>query len=196
MYAQKSKINRVIAPEGTHHAICVGLVEVGTVDSEWQGETKNLHKIRLTFELPDELHDFNGEEKPLVVSQEYTLSMGEKANLRKLVEGIIGVAFHDEEAESFNIEELLGKNCLLAIKHKESKTGNKYVIISSASPLMKSMKDKKPFNPIKVLTYEKWDAEYYSSLPDFLKDAMKATPEYQKMFGIPYPAEESDGIPF
>ena len=82
---------RILAPEGTHKARLVGLVQLGTVPVEWAGETKWLEKVRLTFELPEELHKFKEDEteKPVVISQEYTLSMGEKSNLRPVVEGII-----------------------------------------------------------------------------------------------------------
>ena len=155
LQAPKQQTERVLAPAGTQLATCVGLIQIGTVETEYMGEKKDVEKIRLTFELPEELHEFKDGDgkKPLVVSQGYTHSMGSKSNLRPIVEGILGVALQDEEAYAFDIEELLGKSCLLTLAHRESKTGNKYVFIQSTSPLMKSMTKPAQINESKLLTY-------------------------------------------
>lgn len=179
--APKQPQNKVLAPAGTHLATCIGLIQVGTVKTEYMGEEKWIEKVRLTFELPTELHVFKeGEEpKPFVVSMEFSHSMGPKSNLRPIVEGIIGVDLKDEEAYSFDLEELLGKPCLITIAHQESKAGNKYILIKSTAPLMKGMEVPKQINPSRILTYEKWDAEYFNSLPDFIKDKMKESKQYR-----------------
>ena len=103
------KTQRILPPEGTHIARCVRIIHIGTIKEEYMGEMKDMNKIDLTFELVDETYLFKeGEDaKPFVVSKEYTLSMGEKANLRKLVEGIIGKSMVQGEADMFDIESLL-----------------------------------------------------------------------------------------
>lgn len=184
MQAPKQNMQRTLITEATHHAILIGLIELGTMEVEWEGNTKEVPKIRVTFEITDEKKEWKeGEgEKPMVISQEYSYSMGSKAKLRKLVEGILGTALLDEEAYTFNMEDLLGKNCLLSIKHKTSKsTGNKYQIVDGASAPLKSMPILEPENKIKVLSYEKWDENLYEELPEFIKEQMRDTPEYQKM---------------
>jgi hypothetical protein len=164
----------------------VGLVHIGTNQDEYQGEAIIQNKIRLTFELPEELHQFkDGDEpRPIIISQEFTLSMGEKANLRKLIEGVIGHHLTQEDANAFNVEELVNMACLVVVKHKTSGKGVKRAEISSASPLMKGQTCKPAINPLKVLTYEKWDEDYFNSLPDFLKEKMQTSDEYKKMKGI------------
>lgn len=176
---------RTLAPEGTHVATCVGLIQIGTIEREFKGEKKWVDKLRFTFELPEELHVFKEEdgEKPLVVSAEYSNSMGGKSKLRPIVEGILGVALHDAEAYSYDMEDLLGRSCLISITHQVSKKGNKYVVIKSTSPLLKNMPVPKQLNPTKLLTYEKWNQNYFDSLPDFIKDVMKTSKEYNIMFG-------------
>lgn len=206
MKAPKSNIVRTLVSEGTHHAILIGIIEIGTVDVEWKGKTKMMPKVRFTFEITDEKKEFKeGEgEKPLVISQEYTYSMGEKAKLRAITEGIIGASLLQEEADGFDHEELLGKNCLLTVKHKVSGAGNKYQYVDGASALLKSMLELTPENPIKVLNYEKWNTEIFDALPDFIKEQMQATPEYQSKFGASAPSDaekkydeiDSDEIPF
>ena len=185
LQAPKSSVQRTLAPEGTHHSIVVSLVEIGTIEGEWMGKPKLQKKIRLTFELPEETKVWKeGEDaKPLVVSQEYTLSMAPKAKLRAVVEGIIGTSLLDEEADAFDVEEIVGKNCLISIKHKTSNAGNKYVIVDTTAPLMKGMIEKKSFNEIKVLTYGSWNQELFNALPEFLQKQMQETPEYQSQFG-------------
>lgn len=149
------------------------------------GQPTEFNKIRLTFELPEELHTFKEENgpQPIVISQEYTFSLGEKANLRKLVEGIVGHAMTNEEAALFDVESLVSMPCLLTIKHKTSNTGKKRAEISGASPLLKGMTAPVQINPSRYLTYQNFDEAFFNSLPDFLKDKIRSSVEYINMLG-------------
>ena len=42
------------APAGTHIAICVKVIDLGTQRVEWQGDVKLQHKVLLAWELVDE----------------------------------------------------------------------------------------------------------------------------------------------
>lgn len=201
--APKNTRETVLIPEGTHVATVIGLIHIGTAEDTYMGEVKKFNKIRLTFEFPEETKVFKeGEDaKPLVHSQEYTLSMGKKSNLRPIVEGLIGTSLTDEEAYNFNFESLVGISGLVSIKHGKSQKGTQYTKIASTSKLMKGQVAKAPFNPLKVLTYEKWDENYFNSLPDFIKDKIKNSDEYKAMKGIKkdkFPTENinPDDIPF
>ena len=55
-----NKSKREIVPSGTHIARWYSMIHIGTVEWEWQGETKYSNKIRVTFELPHEIRDFGG----------------------------------------------------------------------------------------------------------------------------------------
>lgn len=190
----KPQINRVLPKSGTHIARVVGLIYLGTITEDYMGEPKSNQKIRLTFELPEELHAFKeGEDaKPLVHSEEYNLTMGRKSNLRPIIEGIIGVALKDEEAYSFDVEQLLNQPCLLSLKPNKS---GSYMKIASAMPLMKGQKCKDAFNPIRKLTYDSWNQEMFDGLPQFIKDKMTTSIEYKKKFGITETTNPDD-IPF
>lgn len=191
LQSKKPSINRILVPKGTHVARCIGLIHIGTIDEMYQGVSKKLEKINLTFELPEELHSFKEGEgkKPLVISQEYTLSMGKKSNLRPIVEGIIGTTLSDEEAYGFNHEELVGMPCLLSVKHKMSAKGTVYSLISGTAALMRGQTCKPAFNEYSILTYEKWNQAKFDSLPQFIKEKMEKSDEYMKMKGV-----HSDGI--
>ena len=104
-----TEAKREIVPSGTHVARCYSMIHIGTVEWEWQGETKYSNKIRVTFELPHEMREFSGEEKPMVISKEYTLSLHEKSNLRRDLEGWRGKSFDSKELVNFDITNLISK---------------------------------------------------------------------------------------
>lgn len=195
--APKREKTQILVPEGTHVARVIGLIHIGTIEDTYMGEAKKFNKIRLTWELPDELHKFKeGEDaKPIVHSQEYTLSMGKKSNLKPIVEGITG-ALSEEEAYNFNFESLVGSPCLISIKHSKTQKGTIFAKIASTSKLMKGQVCKEAYNqPYKILTYDKWDEALFNSQPEFIKEKIVRSDEYKKMKGI-VDKVDPDEIPF
>jgi hypothetical protein len=73
------------------------------------GSPVEQRKIRLTFELPTELKVFDEEkgEQPTVLGKKYTLSLSEKAFLRKDLESRRGKQFTEEEMKGFDIAKLV-----------------------------------------------------------------------------------------
>lgn len=203
LQAPRQNVNKVIVPIGTHKARVISLVQIGTVETEYLGETKWLEKVRITWELPEEMREFKeGEDKkPLVISQEYTHSMGSKSNLRPIVENMFGIALQDEEAYNFDLESLINHPCLITIVHGESKTGAKYAKVKSTAPLMREMTVPEAFNPLKVLTYEKWNQNDFEALPSFIQEEMKGSKQYQNKFDnkpedVEYNEDIASEIPF
>jgi hypothetical protein len=187
LQAPQQHVPRVLVPVGTHISRLIGIIQIGKVTENIPGKAPmEIQKIRLTFEFPDELHSFKeGEDtKPLIHSQEFTLSMHAKSKLRPIVEGIIGTSLTDEEAYGFNIESLLNKTCLVSIKHGKTAKGSDYAKIATTSPLMKGQVAKQAFNELKVLTYENFDEKYFETLPSFIREKMKGSEEYKKIKGI------------
>ncbi len=199
MKAPTQNFTRTLAPEGTHIARVIGLIYIGTVKTSWKGEEKEMSKVRITWELPTETFSFKeGElEKPFVVSKEYTFSMGKKSNLRPVVEGILGANLTDDEAYAFDLDEILGKPSLLSLTHIDGENG-KFVAINSTAKLVKGMECPPQVNETKVLSYEKWNEEYFNSLPSFIKEKIVSSKEYNAMKGTtPVVAEEDSSlIPF
>lgn len=195
-FIPKQEKNFVLQPAGTHIARCVGMIQLGTQEIEWLGVQKFLPKIRLTWELPEELHVFKeGEDaKPFVISQEYTLSMADKSKLRPVVEGLMG-KLTEAETEKFDIETLLGKCCLLTIVHNSSKSDSTKIFanVSTTAPLMKGMTCKSAYNPIQLFTFENWDQKVFDSFPEFIKDKIRASVEYPKLFPSRKTSPGTDG---
>jgi hypothetical protein len=66
-----------LAPEGTHVARCVQMIDLGTQWSE--AYQKASHKVLIGWELPNEP---NGDGGPVIVFRRYTVSLHEKAAMR------------------------------------------------------------------------------------------------------------------
>lgn len=178
--ADKPQSNYEPIPAGSYPARLYSIIVIGTEFFEWMGEKKSSKKIRLTFELPTETKEFKeGDgEKPFVISQEFGFSMGKKSKMRPMVEGWLGKSFvSDDEAYEFDIESLLGKDCLLSVAENEKG----YSFISNVSPMPKGMKCPVQVNPSTMLSFDNWDEELFEKLPEFLRDKISKTPEYKSM---------------
>lgn len=171
-----------IVPAGNHVARLYSIIQIGKISEEYMGEMKMNEKVMLRFELPDEMREY-GEKGmlPMAISREYTLSLGEKSNLRKLVEGLTGTPL-DQSQEFMGIESLLGKWCMLNVIQKVSKTGKVYAQITSAAPLPKSMKAPAAINPDFVFDFEEnYSDAKLAAMPSFIQDKIKSSEQYKKM---------------
>lgn len=196
-------------PAGTYVARCYSMIHIGTVEENIMGESKWLNKVRISWELPTETKVFKEEngEQPYVISKEFTLSMNEKANLRKFLEGWRGKGFTEDEAKAFDITVLLGKPCMLSVIHKTSKKGNIFAEISSCSALPKGLVCPDQINEMLELNYtDNWSNREYSKLPQFIKDKMSQSKEFKAMMnpevidmpntGDEHPQYNADDLPF
>ena len=175
-----TETKREIVPSGTHIARCYSMIHIGTVEWEWQGETKYSNKIRVTFELPHEMRDFSGEQKPMVISKEYTLSLHEKSNLRRDLEGWRGKSFTNKELAHFDTTNLISKECNISIIHKTSKSGNEFAQIGSISGITKGTDCPKQFNDSFIFNYEdNFNEDWLEQQPKWIQDQIKGTDEYK-----------------
>ena len=170
-------------PAGSYAARCYSMIHIGTNEETILGTVKRLNKVRITWELPTETKVFKEEngEQPYVLSKEFTLSMHEKANLRKFLQSWRGKTFTEKEAESFDISVLLGKPCLISVNHKQAKNGNTYAEIAGVNLLPKGMECPPQINESQELTYSNFNQSLFDSLPDFLKDKITTSDEYKLM---------------
>ena len=205
-----SNTQRELIPAGNYVARCYKMIEIGTVPTEFQGVEKMTHKVRFGWELPTELKVFKQEngEQPCVIEKEYTLSLADKANLRKDLKSWRGKDFTPQEAEEFDVTKLLGVPCMLNVIHVNGKKDptKVYEAIGSISPLPKGLVCDKQINPTFVFSFDEYDEKKLESLPDFIKDQIKTSNEYKALNGIEVIADtplesavdkyEDDGLPF
>lgn len=184
--AENKSKPRELIPAGNHVARCIGMIEIGNI-MEQDFNTRQMKKackVMVTWELPDELRIFDEKKgkQPLVVSKEYTLSMNEKANLRKDLESWRSKGFTEIEAKSFDITVLLGIPCMLNISHipkPSNPTEMKEKIVITSLP--KGLKVPDQINPFTILSYDNFDDKVFEKLPDFLKTKIKSSEEYRAL---------------
>lgn len=139
--------NFVPAPAGTHAAVCVDVVDLGMLEVNFGGKTSKKHKIRIAWQIDEVMED----NKPFLAQKRYTLSLHQKAQLRKDLESWRGKQFSPEELEGFDVENLIGINCLLNIIQEVSpKDGKTYSNIASIMRLPKGMNPVQPRDYIRV----------------------------------------------
>lgn len=115
------------APAGLHRAICCDVVDLGMVQGNW-GEK---HLVRLVWQTETLMPDG----KPYMVAQRYTLSLDERANLRRDLEAWRGKQFTLTEAAGFDLERLIGIQCALLVVHKAGRDGQRiFANIQSVLP--------------------------------------------------------------
>lgn len=124
------------APPGVHQGVCCDVVDLGVVESTYDGKSRSAHKIRVVWEI-DERKD-SGER--FTANRRYTLSLNEKASLRKDLESWRGRPFTTEELkDGFDIEKLLGANCMVNIVHTSRNGKGPYADVTALMPLHRGM---------------------------------------------------------
>jgi len=135
-----------IIPEGTHKAVCYGVWDIGIQSSMWNGEEKRQHKVVISWEIDKKIKtegQYKG--KRYVISNKYTLSLSDRAKLKAHLESWRGRKFTPEELNGFDIEKLIGANCLLNIVHNK-KNDRTYANIAAVIKLTKGTEKMKPEN--------------------------------------------------
>lgn len=182
--ATNSGTKREPIPAGNYIARCYQMLHIGTVNEVILGTPKTLNKVRIGWELPTELKEYKeGEgEKPAVISKEYTLSMNDRANLRKMLASWRGKDFSEEEAKAFDITKLLGVPCMLNVIHKTSADGQRtYEEIAGVTPMPRGMTCPPQICTNLVWDYDQPDLQLLESLPDFIKEKIKSSEEYKSL---------------
>ena len=190
------------AAVGNHVARCVGMIDIGTQTSEYQGKTNHARKIVVRFELPNELMaDGEYAGKPFIVSKFYTASLGEKANLRKDLESWRGRPFTTQELAGFDSKNILDKPCMVNVVHNEKGKAK----IASIAPVPKGLEVPPRSNPILYFSLEsdEFDRGIYETLADFYKGEIQKSPEWAELMGTKMKAPQGshfddfkDDIPF
>jgi hypothetical protein len=125
------------APEGLHQSVCVDVIDLGMVETQWG--LKPLVAIRWQTESIDPETN-----KRFQVQNRYNLSLNEKSNLRKHLEAWRGKKFTAEELKGFDLENLLGANCQLQLVHNISDNGRTFANVQAIVPLGKGMTKMRP----------------------------------------------------
>jgi len=88
-----------------------------------------------------------GRGKRFVVTNTYTASLNEKANLRRDLESWRGRPFTAEELQGFDLEKVVGKPCMLNLVAKTTAKGKTWTGIAAIMPLPKDAEKLTPETP-------------------------------------------------
>lgn len=159
------------------------MIDVGTQDTNFGPK----RQVKLAFEFPQHMRVFyeGDDPKPAAVFVTETLSMGDKANLRKKwVQPMINRVFQDDdEAAAFDIGTLLGKHFVVTIVHSAD---GKWANIMSIQPLdernMVMFGLQQPtINRINEISFfhlsQGFDSEAFGKLSNKMRNLLMTSPE-------------------
>lgn len=175
-------------PAGVYVGRCYSLVDLGTQTTTGQYGEKQQHKIRIGWELfgEDETGepltvDVDGRTMPMTISKSYTVSLHEKAGLRKDLAAWRGRDFTDDEARAFDVTKLLGAYCMVNVTTSES-NGKTYSNVAGLTPLPGALKHAKP-DPVHdniVFDLDAPDMKVFAGFHEKLQEAIKRAPEWAR----------------
>jgi hypothetical protein len=162
-------------PPGAHFAICNMVVDLGLQEG-FSGKPQ--HKVYFRWEVPDERVTYKKDgqemEGPCSVGCMYTLSLSEKANLRKMLENWRGKAFTQQELQGFDITAVLGKCCQIMVTHTDD---GKYANVTGVMGISRDQKPRaqtsQPENPLLSYSLDNHDAKTFAALPNWLKEKIE-----------------------
>lgn len=129
-------------PAGTYQAVIFNVFDLGNQAEEYKGQRKVRHKASIGFEIPSLTYktgEYTG--KPMTKYKDYSITLFENKGLAGLIPMLIGRALTEDEIKNgFDLEQLIGLNCLLTITHKLSaSTGRTYANIANIGGLVTGM---------------------------------------------------------
>ena len=165
-------------PEGQHIATCVLVADIGTQESNNPNYAPQ-RKVVIGFEIPSLMMVFDDEkgEEPRMISSTYTLSLGDKAYLKRDLQTWRGKAFTPEELDGFDLEKLAGVPATIQVIHAQ-RDGKTYANINSITPVPKGNAPPEIFNPVRLYSVGDHSQARYDELPDWIKakiDAQQGT---------------------
>lgn len=181
-------------PPGAHFAICNMVVDCGLQEG-FNGKPQ--HKIYLRWEVPDERVTYEKDGKqiegPCSIGSLYTLSLSEKANLRKILENWRGKPFTPQELAGFDITRVLGTCCQIMVQHSED---GRYANVTGVMGVSRDQKQRvantKPENEPLAYSLEDHDQKIFVKLPNWLQEKIESRME-EPTEGMPSSAQSSGG---
>ena len=161
---------------GVYIAVCVGVIDLG---EQYSDKFKNYSpKIKLVFELVGETIEVDGKQEPRQLSKEFTMSTSKKSTLRAFLQSWNTKSYSDEEFGEIDLFDQLGKPCQLTVVLSENK---EYANIEGIMGLPKGMPA--PATDTKLIAWdiEKWDDALFEELPEWIREQVKKSTQYQKL---------------
>ena len=143
-------------PTGNFAARCYQVIDLGTHPNVQYGGSQ--HRVRIVFESSEPMKDG----RPYSIGASYTLSIHEKARLRKDLESWYGKKFDSDEidkAGGLDLRKLIGRPALINVVHD-----GEYANIGSIGPLPRGMTCPDAVNETLVFDISEWSEEVFKRL--------------------------------
>ena len=176
--------------EGGYLARVYSIVDIGIHNTNF-GEK---HQVVISWELPTELGD---DGRPYAQSRFYTMSLNEKANLRKDLESMKGKIPNDKLEDPTFVDsiftKLLGTPAQLSVSQYTNKDGYLRNGIEGIGKPMKGVSIPEAVNDTVLFDLEHYDQKIYNNLPDWLKAKIdEGKPRFDALNGLT--STSDDGI--
>lgn len=155
---------------GVYTCIASAIIDLGIQESSMYGNKQR--KAIIVWNIVGETVKINDEEKPRVISKEYTMSLNEKSTLRRDLQAWRGKPFTVEELKGFDLANILNVPCQIQI-NQEEKNGKTYTVIAGIMSIPKGMQVEKLENTYVFDTYEPASWIYYDLIPNWIKEKIK-----------------------
>ncbi len=159
-------------PEGIHPAVCVDVMDLGLVETDFQGQKKMVNKVKITFESEAKTEDG----KPCSVSKNFTASLHPKAKLAEFLGKWRGRPVL--LGETIDLQKLIGACCTLVISHQQNLVGKTYASIDAVSKPTRMVAPSGQYDPVAARQrYAEWKAKQGGqAVPAPIAAAPVATP--------------------
>lgn len=186
LLAKENVSNIAPIPEGCFVGVCYSVVDIGTQFNEVYD--KAARKVVVTWELPEHRIELERDAQkvnlPRAISKRYTLSLGEKAILRRDLTAWRGRAFPEAELKGFDMKKLLGAACQIQVIHTRG-ADKVYANVGALMALPKGVKAPPPENELLFFSLD----EHMSAdqplvlpheLPEWVQKLIKESREWEK----------------
>jgi len=177
MKAPASKPKADPFPQGTHNAVCYGVVDLGTQEVVYQGTKKMQRKVRIQWEVPairvSYTKDDVEHEGPKVVGKTYTFSTFEKAALAQHL-----AAWGITDLNTFDFKTLIGMPCMLNVVQKKIDSGDTISYIAAVMQMPQGMPEMKMENPALYYSIDEHGMNIPDNIYGWLQESIKKSPEY------------------
>ncbi len=200
-------------PQGMHLARCYRVIDLGTQETTYLGTVKHLPKVMLQFEVHGEDDEgkaiVTAKNEPMSISKNFTLSLAEKATLRKDLQTWRGREFTADELRGFELKNVLGAWAMVSVIKAMGNNGKEYTNIAaimSVPPAIKKAGMPEGHNDLKMFSIDEPDMVLFEGFSNGLKEKIGKSPEWQARGGTSAPAlskapssgfdDMDDDIPF
>ena len=127
--------------EGIHPAVCVDVIDLGVVETEFQGQRRLVNKVRLVFETEQR----NEDGRNCTLTKTFTASLHPKAKLAAFLGKWRGRPV--VPGETIDLAKLIGVSCTLVISHQQNLVGRTYASIDAVSKPTKNLAPSGHYDP-------------------------------------------------